>query len=210
MADISTIYTPGGTETATQGRAVPGMGGDLAPLLALLARRMAEKKQAAAAPAGGGVRRGSSEVLGRLAAPAPTGGGGGGRGMALGSPEAANPIDLQLDFARKAGEIERLNAMSRPAPMKMTYGFNREAGYTLDPAAMNAYQRQMFLPQSADGEESIGDRERKGFERASAERDREYARREEGRKADQADADWLTQEARRRGTSRRLGFTTEA
>lgn len=57
---------------------------------------------------------------------------------------------LNMQRARDANEMAQIQAMTRPAPTKMTYVGASPGFLELDPFAMNAYQRQAFLPQGAN------------------------------------------------------------
>jgi len=63
------------------------------------------------------------------------------------------PTKREQEFrnAQIRGEILRLQAQSGQAPVRMVTGAGIIPGYTLDPLAMNYYQRQAYLPTSAQG-----------------------------------------------------------
>jgi hypothetical protein len=48
--------------------------------------------------------------------------------------------------------IMRSQAASNPPPMRLVTGAGVNPGYVLDPNAMNAYQRQLYLPQATQSE----------------------------------------------------------
>lgn len=216
MAEMQQRYTPTGSEVATQGRpAGDGGGGSMIDaLLPLLSKKLARQEQIAQME--GNLKKdalrkaGKPSPLGAVRAPRTTGGEGGersDRAPSIGTAEGADPIGLQVKQAQQVAEIERLNAMSGRAPVKFTHGGpGMLGGYTLDPLSMNAYQRQAFLPQEAEGRESIRDRERAQQEFEREEYDKDRAERKSARDKKQASMDWYGQEARRVRAERALGF----
>lgn len=170
MATMDTAYLPGGgIQTTTSGAAGGGAGGGgmYDALLPLLKQAMERKNASATLRA----QLEEKQIREQMAAPKkvpinqaygnPTAGGGnrGGR-------EAA-PIDM-LSMQRAAMEGEAMMQDRLPAPMKL-YGGNpgTVAGMVMDTQALNARQRQQFLPKessqqaaytkkNADGSSSSG------------------------------------------------------
>jgi hypothetical protein len=129
------------TSTYPQGGSMTTAGGfDAAPadyLRALLARETARRSAPAPAPV----------AMRSAPAPQPTYAGPTGEEAGLGRETAR----LQLEALRNrvAAEKAQQDAMANPAPMRVVSGFNMTPGYMQDPNAMNAYQRQAYLPQGA-------------------------------------------------------------
>lgn len=73
----------------------------------------------------------------------------GGGGQSLMGGEGGNSLDREVRNAQATAEIERLQSLGRPAPTRMVYGAGILAGPTLDTMAMNAYQREAFLPKGS-------------------------------------------------------------
>lgn len=63
--------------------------------------------------------------------------------------QAMNGDEQRLRQLQIGAEIAKLQAASAPAPTKMISGPQIIPGQVLDPMAMNAYQRQLYLPQGA-------------------------------------------------------------
>lgn len=57
--------------------------------------------------------------------------------------------ERQLESMRRTAEMKRLQAEMGPMPTKMLFGPGIVPGRVADINAMNAYQRQLFLPQSS-------------------------------------------------------------
>jgi hypothetical protein len=70
-------------------------------------------------------------------------------GPKLGAAPTAGP-EGRLAGVRRQGEVKRLLAQQGPAPTKTTY-VGAGAGFEeMDPMAMNAYQRELFLPKGSE------------------------------------------------------------
>ena len=54
-----------------------------------------------------------------------------------------------MDALRDRDEIMQMQARQNPAPMRMVTGAGITPGYVMDTNAMNAYQRQAYLPQNS-------------------------------------------------------------
>lgn len=132
MAGItgSTTYGPGGGVTTKVDTSYGKTAYD--PLEAYLIQRL-EAKQRPAAPVGigGGTRNPSYTGLNMTR-------GGGGEHAASG-----------LDMANEENAIAKAQAASRPAPMSITTPWGSAGFATMDPDKMNAYQRQLYLPQGS-------------------------------------------------------------
>lgn len=82
-------------------------------------------------------------------------GGGGGGGAMAAPPEATvirrgPPEKSQADRARERDELLQMQARQAPPPMRMTtFASGANNYYTPDTNAMNAYQRQAYLPGSS-------------------------------------------------------------
>ena len=72
----------------------------------------------------------------------------------------ANDPNLKLRQAAEAAELHNrivaAQAMERPAPTRLVTGPNVTPGYVMDPNAMSAIQRKLFLPDSATGGDLFG------------------------------------------------------
>jgi len=136
MDAIQTIDGPGTRSTVTQAPSFAG-GGQSSELIDFYKQLLARKSQTMSAPAahdGGGVP--NEAELSRAPRTAPSMGGFGGR-----------PAKSQLDMARERDEILRMQARQSPPPMRMTtFASGANNFYTPDTNAMNAYQREAYLP----------------------------------------------------------------
>lgn len=95
--------------------------------------------------------------LPRMASPTTAGLGGGGASPAYGAPGPSYarptmdsaPAKSPMDVARERDELLQMQARQQPAPMRMVTGAGITPGYVMDTNAMNAYQRQAYLPQGS-------------------------------------------------------------
>lgn len=136
VRQLSTTYQPGSVSTTTEGAPV---GGNNNPALGnILGALLANKLAAARQPA-------------PMMDAAPM------RAMAMDRLEEGRPgrdsgYDLQDENFKRAQQRDALlqmQARQNPAPMRMVTGPGIIPGYVQDTNAMNAYQRQAYLPQAA-------------------------------------------------------------
>lgn len=78
-----------------------------------------------------------------------------------------SPNEQALRNAQIRAEILRLKAMENPAPMRMVTGAGITPGYMMDVNAMNAYQRQAYLPTGSSFTTRINEPVASAIERGS-------------------------------------------
>lgn len=166
MPQMQTTYGGGQSTTATR-----GLGGGSAAMMfdpsalgGLLQKRLRERDEdraweleqrglarqelhrAAAAPAASSAPRAASAAAG------------GARGGALRLPEIGEKpvqtpegrgVDARMEALEMGARIKQLEALTGPAPTRLVQGAGIVTGRTLDPLAMNAFQRQAYLPQGS-------------------------------------------------------------
>jgi hypothetical protein len=134
VGSINTVISPGSTSTVTQPDAVPMGGTDLANFYRELLRRKTMALQHPVDSFSADAR----PVASMAAAPS--------RDEMASGP---SPIDKQLAYAQKEDQLLQMQARQNPAPMRMVTGAGIIPGYVPDTNAMNAYQRQAYLPQGS-------------------------------------------------------------
>lgn len=144
MPQLSTTYQPGSVTTATEGAPVSGGDPQLTSAFhALIAAKLSNALKAAQRPAPAPMASAApvrAMAMDRLGA-----GGSGGRDEAF---RASGPEQL-LQHLRQRDEIMQQQARQNPAPMRMMTGPGITPGYVMDTNAMNAYQRQAYLPKES-------------------------------------------------------------
>lgn len=148
MAQFSTDYTPAGITTTTSAPP-PGAGSGLDPHLQGIAdqimqmkldayRRRTWDEAAARQQAEKDKRRGDTDPIYHQP-PGVIGDRGGGPGT----------VQQQMQQIALQDAEQQVAAKSRRAPTRTVSGPNIISGETVDPLAMNAYQREAFLPQAS-------------------------------------------------------------
>lgn len=137
VRQLSTTYQPGSVSTTTEGAPVagnnnPALGNILG---ALLANKLAAARQPAPAMMDAAPMR--AMAMDRLEE---------------GRPGRDSGYDLQDENFKRAQQRDALlqmQARQNPAPMRMVTGPGIIPGYVQDTNAMNAYQRQAYLPKES-------------------------------------------------------------
>lgn len=146
MPQARTSYGGGGVTTETSGAPVQHESGDLSGVLAtLFANKLAALDRARTPPpqpiAAAPMRAMAADRL----TPAPAE-----------RDSGKSAIDQQLEYAAKRDALLQMQARQNPAPMRMVTGPGIIPGYVQDTNAMNAYQRQAYLPQGSSASYSPG------------------------------------------------------
>lgn len=156
MAAIETTYGNGGVQTNTEGLPLSA-GGDLNSVLAELVRRKLQRPAVQVDP--------EPQRMGMPMRPQVDTG-------IRNSPLA--PQKSELERARERAELLKLKAAEQGAPMRYSgpsMGNPAMAGQLqLDDQHMNAYQRQMYLPQNAGTPE----RQQRTVDEEAQQRERDY------------------------------------
>jgi hypothetical protein len=163
MADMDTTYGGGRATTTTRGLGGAGALFDPQLLGALLAQGLKRKEEDRAFDLRQRQRFEQAQPAAKPALPATYGGGlgaGGARGMSsrmafpdiaarsMQAPERSS-ADTFMENRERDARLAQIQAGTGPAPTREVGGPGIIAGRTLDPMAMNAYQRRLYLPQAA-------------------------------------------------------------
>jgi hypothetical protein len=128
--DVSTTYGGGSVTTETQPGPYRGLPSDINDLLAQVMRKRLMGAQPAQGP--------SASYAAQPAAVAPPS-----------RPEESSH-DRYMQSMRDRDELLQMQARQGAAPTRMTtFASGANNGYVMDPTVMNAYQRQLFLPQGS-------------------------------------------------------------
>lgn len=137
MIQGRSYYYPGG-----QGTEVSGIGGGDA--MNYLQALMQREAQAASQPRMAASRNPMGASESRRPASPPEG--------AYWGRDPRTSIKTNMDHLRDRDEIMQMQAAQQPAPMRMVTGPGVTPGYVMDPNAMNAYQRELYLPKNSTRE----------------------------------------------------------
>jgi len=146
MMGAETSYYPGGSQTRASTGPVAGIDPASMDLLNRVLQKRLQGALAEPSPGAAGRSRSPLGASEGYSAPAP-------RRQAtegyIGRDPRPSKHEMDDEFAERAARRAQLNAAASPPPMRMVTGPGIIPGYTMDVNAMNAYQRQLYLPKDA-------------------------------------------------------------